>query len=258
VARYLRNRAAGLSLATGELNTRLAEVARTYSLEAVGLACMLGRGVFELQNDPRPWLRAEQHRQLLGAFAHLKYLLDPQLDALLDAVKAFLDQRHRVSSANEQIITFYQAVYVEEEHLTGGEINEEMETRSTVFDQRNDRRSVIGERAAGRRRSARRRVYTTDKERGGFLRAKITFFPNGDGTYRSSITGRYEDRDADNYCVKAFRTGGRERYDLGPAACPEGKSQAFDYQYSKATKAAVMVCRVNNKTHQLANCNGWK
>jgi hypothetical protein len=101
-------------------------------------------------------------------------------------------------------------------------------------------------------------VYTTDKERGGFLRAKITFFPNGDGTYRSSITGRYEDRDADNYCVKAFRTGGRERYDLGPAACPEGKSQAFDYQYSKATKAAVMVCRVNNKTHQLANCSGWK
>jgi hypothetical protein len=101
VARYLRNRAAGLSLATGELNTRLGELAMTYSLEAVALACMLWRWVFELQNDRRPWLRAEQHRQLLGAFAHLKYLLGPQLDALLDAVKAFLDQRHRASSAIE-------------------------------------------------------------------------------------------------------------------------------------------------------------
>jgi hypothetical protein len=101
VARYLRNRAAGLSLATGELNTWLGELAMTYTLEAVALACMLWRWVFELQNDRRPWLRAEQHRQLLGAFAHLRYLLGPQLDSLLDAVKAFLDQRHRASSAIE-------------------------------------------------------------------------------------------------------------------------------------------------------------
>ena len=73
----------------------------TYSLEAVALACRLGRWVFELQNDRRPWLRAEQHRQLLGVFAYLKYLLGPQLETLLDAVKAFLDQRHRASSAIE-------------------------------------------------------------------------------------------------------------------------------------------------------------
>jgi hypothetical protein len=57
--------------------------------------------VFELQNDRRPWLRAEQHRQLLGAFAYLKYLLGPHLDALLNAVKALLEQRHRASSAIE-------------------------------------------------------------------------------------------------------------------------------------------------------------
>jgi hypothetical protein len=101
VARYLRNRAAGLSLATGELNTRWGELAMTYSLEAVALACMLWRGVFELHNDRRPWLRAQQHRQLLGAFAHLKYLLGPQLEALLNAVKALLEQRHRASSAIE-------------------------------------------------------------------------------------------------------------------------------------------------------------
>jgi hypothetical protein len=101
VARYLRNRAAGLSRATGELNTRLGELARTYSLGAVAVACMLWRLVFELQNDRRPGQRAQQHRHLLGAFAHLKYLLGPELDALLEAVKACLDQRHRASSAIE-------------------------------------------------------------------------------------------------------------------------------------------------------------
>jgi hypothetical protein len=101
VARYLRNRAAGLSLATGELNTRLQELARTYSLGAVALACILWRLVFELPNNRRPWLRAEQHRQLLGTFARLKYLLGPQRDALLNAVKALLEQRHRASSAIE-------------------------------------------------------------------------------------------------------------------------------------------------------------
>ena len=101
VARYLRNRAAGLSLATGELNSQLLALATTYSLAAVALACMLWRLVFELQNDRRPWLRAEQHRQLLGAFAHLKYLLGPHLDALLNAVKVLLEQRHRASSAIE-------------------------------------------------------------------------------------------------------------------------------------------------------------
>jgi Transposase len=99
VARYLRNRAAGLSLATGELNTRLHELATTSSLGAV--ACMLWRLVFELQNDRRPWQRAQQLRQLLGALAYLKYLLGPQLDALLSAVKALLEQRHRASSAIE-------------------------------------------------------------------------------------------------------------------------------------------------------------
>jgi NAD(P)-dependent dehydrogenase (short-subunit alcohol dehydrogenase family) len=101
VARYLRNRAAGLSLATGELNTRLHELATTYSLGTVAVACMLWRLVFELQNDRCPWQRAQQHRHLLGAFAHLKYLLGPQLDALLNAVKALLEQRHRASSAIE-------------------------------------------------------------------------------------------------------------------------------------------------------------
>lgn len=101
VARYLRNRAAGLSLATGELNTRLLELATTYSLGVVALACIIWRWVLELRHNRRPWQRAQQHRQLLGAFARLKHLLGAQVDALLDAVKTLLDQRHRASSAIE-------------------------------------------------------------------------------------------------------------------------------------------------------------
>jgi hypothetical protein len=101
VARYLRNRAAGLSLATGELNARLLELATTYSLAAVALACMTWRWAFDLQNNRCPWQRAEQQPYLLGALAYLKHLLGPQLDALVHAVKALLDQRHRASSAIE-------------------------------------------------------------------------------------------------------------------------------------------------------------
>jgi Transposase len=101
VARYLRNRAAGLSLATGELNTRLHALAMSYPIEAVVLACLIWRLVFDLQNDRRSWQRAEQHRQLLSVFACLRYRVGSQQDALLDAVKALLDQRHRASSAIE-------------------------------------------------------------------------------------------------------------------------------------------------------------
>lgn len=46
---------------------------------------------------------------------------------------------------HERFITFYQ----------GEGINEEMEARSIVFDQRNDRRRVMGERPAGRGRIER-------------------------------------------------------------------------------------------------------
>ena len=101
VAGYLRNRAAGLSLATGELNTRLQELTVTYSLGAVVLSCIIWRLAFDLQNDRRPWQRTEQHRQLLGAFARLRHLVGLRHEALLDAVKALLDQRHRASSAIE-------------------------------------------------------------------------------------------------------------------------------------------------------------
>lgn len=94
VARYLNNRAAGLSLATGALHTRLPALATTYSLETVALAV-------NPRAARRPWQRVAQQRLLLGVFARLQHPLGPKLDTLLPATKALLDQRHRASSATE-------------------------------------------------------------------------------------------------------------------------------------------------------------
>jgi len=110
-------------------------------------------------------------------------------------------------------------------------------------------------------------VHTTDNDRGGLLQARITYEKNKDGkSYSGNIQGRYEDVAEDGYCVQAFRTGDPDggadkkvnRSSLGPPVCPKGKDHSFDYRYTKAREAAVQVCRVNNKTHQLANCSGWK
>jgi hypothetical protein len=110
-------------------------------------------------------------------------------------------------------------------------------------------------------------VHTTDNDRGGLLQARITYEKNKGGkSYSGNIQGRYEDVAEDGYCVQAFRTGDPDggadkkvnRSSLGPPVCPKGKSQTFDYRYTKAREAAVQVCRVNSKTHQLANCSGWK
>jgi len=105
------------------------------------------------------------------------------------------------------------------------------------------------------------RAYTTDNDQGGYLHAIITWERIGNtNTYKGSVQGRYEDVEADGYCVVAFRTGsgGKNWYRLGPTACPKGKSQSFDYQYGKAKKAGVQVCRWNNKLQKEANCSGFK
>jgi hypothetical protein len=102
------------------------------------------------------------------------------------------------------------------------------------------------------------KAYTTDRDKGGVVNAVITWTPIGKGLYKGTIRGKYEDTEEDGYCVQAFRTGGRNRYQLGPPVCPKGQSFQFNDTFSKATTAAVQVCRVNNKQHKLANCSGWK
>jgi hypothetical protein len=101
LARYLQNRAPGLSLATADLNLRMAELYAMYPVQAVLLGCMIWRLVGELQSGRSPWRRTEYSRQLLAAFAQLRTLINSQTDGLLEAVKLRLDKRHRASSAIE-------------------------------------------------------------------------------------------------------------------------------------------------------------
>ncbi len=101
LARYLRNRAPGLSLATADLNLRLTELYTMYPARAVVLACMIWRLVGELQAGRTPWQHTERRRQLLAAFAQLRTLVTSETDGLLEAVKLRLDKRHRASSAIE-------------------------------------------------------------------------------------------------------------------------------------------------------------
>ena len=115
---------------------------------------------------------------------------------------------------------------------------------------------VAQERTRAKQRTVK--AYTTDREKGGLLTAKISWTPDGQGAYKGRIQGKYEDRQEDGYCVQGFKTGGQNRVPLGATACPKGQSIEFDDAFAHVAKAAVEVCRVNNKTHRLANCSGWK
>jgi hypothetical protein len=101
VARYIRNRAPGLSLAIADLHARLQALFPLYTLEAVCLAGLILRLVGVLRTHRRPLPLTDQSRQLLGAFAWLKNLLGEKTDELLEAVKALLEKHHRASSAIE-------------------------------------------------------------------------------------------------------------------------------------------------------------
>lgn len=90
------------------------------------------------------------------------------------------------------------------------------------------------------------KAYTTDRGKGGLLTAKISWTPNGHGAYKGRIQGKYEDRQADGYCIQGFKTGGQKRIPLGATACPKGQSIDFNDAFNHVAKAAVEICRVNN------------
>ncbi len=101
LARYLTNRAPGLSLATAHLHSQFTELYSTYPVAAVALACMICRLADALRSQRWPWKHTAYSHQLLGAFAQLKTLLGEQTDPLLETVQALLEKRHRASSAVE-------------------------------------------------------------------------------------------------------------------------------------------------------------
>ena len=102
LARYLRNRAPGLALAQASLLPELEALGEHYSLEAVGLACVVWQLVKGLKKHLHRARRRELHRHLLGAYGKLQNHLGVHAaDALLDAVEELLVHRHRASSAIE-------------------------------------------------------------------------------------------------------------------------------------------------------------
>jgi hypothetical protein len=101
VARYIRNRAPGLSLAIADLHTRLQALFPIYTPDAVCLACLILHLLGLGRKRPGPLPSNEQTRHLLGAFALLKDLLGEKTDELLEAVAALVEKHHRASSAIE-------------------------------------------------------------------------------------------------------------------------------------------------------------
>ena len=102
VARYLRNRAPGLSLAMADLHTRLQALFPLYTPDGVCLACLILHLVGVVRKHPgEPWPLNAQTRHLLGAFALLKEMLGDKTDELFEAVEALLEKHHRASSAIE-------------------------------------------------------------------------------------------------------------------------------------------------------------
>lgn len=102
VARYLRNRAPGLSLAMADLHTRLQALFPLYTQDAVCLACLILYRLGVVRTRPgEPLPLNEQTRHLLGAFAWLKDRLGDKTDGLFEAVEALLEKHHRASSAIE-------------------------------------------------------------------------------------------------------------------------------------------------------------
>ncbi len=101
VARYIRNRAPGLSLAIADLHTRLQALFPIYTPDAVGLACLILHLLGTVRKRPGPLPPNDRTRHLLGAFALLKDLLGEKTDELLEAVEALVEKHHRASSAIE-------------------------------------------------------------------------------------------------------------------------------------------------------------
>ena len=66
LAKYLRNRAPGLALAQASLLPKLEALGEHYSLEAVGLGCVVWQLVKGLKKHPHQARRRELHRHLLG------------------------------------------------------------------------------------------------------------------------------------------------------------------------------------------------
>jgi hypothetical protein len=101
VGRYLLNRTPGLVLASRELEQDLRGLATTFGEEPVALASYVVRLLDSLDLPRNHWQRPNNERLLLAAFGLLRQQRPDSADALVNAVRHFVQQRHRASSAIE-------------------------------------------------------------------------------------------------------------------------------------------------------------
>jgi hypothetical protein len=101
VGRYLLNRAPGLALHMGALNTLMAQLTAQHGPEAVEAACFAYRMATDLRNGRRPWDIRRHKRLLCEAIADLERHAPEHANRLFERIDIIVQKRHRASSAIE-------------------------------------------------------------------------------------------------------------------------------------------------------------
>jgi len=106
IAKYIHNRAPGLSLYAEQLRNELLQIADHYHEDEVVLGAIIWRLVDDLRNHRRPWERFQSKRHLAEAYGLLLNLAGAQTDKILQVVDGIFMHRHRASSAIEGFNAF--------------------------------------------------------------------------------------------------------------------------------------------------------
>ena len=101
MAIYIKNRAAGIALATYALNKELNVLEANYSLSEISDACRLIRLTRQLKKNNPVHLYDKQYQFFLGLFSHVKQKIGAKTDQLIKEIEVLLEKRYRASSAIE-------------------------------------------------------------------------------------------------------------------------------------------------------------
>jgi hypothetical protein len=101
VGRYLLNRSPGLLRANAELEEELHGLGRLVGEDQVNLASVIARLLHQLDQPRWCWRRVEHARLLTAAYGLLRRALNERADGVINAVRNFVQRRHRASSVIE-------------------------------------------------------------------------------------------------------------------------------------------------------------
>ena len=101
MAIYIKNRAAGIALATCALNKELNALEANYRLSEISDACRLIRLARQLKKNNPVYLYNKQYQFFLGLFSHIKQKIGAKTDQLIKEIEVLLEKRYRASSAIE-------------------------------------------------------------------------------------------------------------------------------------------------------------